>query len=509
LLHFVLFGGILKVYAIVLAAGSGVRMGAPTPKQFIKIAGKTVLEHTLASLDASDAIDEIIVTSHADHFERTRSLASASNVIAKLTVVVGGKTRNESTYLALAAIPEQRGKVLIHDAVRPFLRLSTISRVVKSLDLFHAVDTAIASADTIVEVDQNDVIQNIPERSRLLRGQTPQGFQLESLRKAYAAARRDGKLDFPDDCSVFMHYLPNEKVKVIRGESSNIKLTDPFDLIVAEKIFHNPNAAVDVLAGPARLLGLCGKHLVIFGASSGIGLELAIAAEEHGAVVHSFSRSLSGTHVESAESVRAAIAQVTATGAQIDFVVNTAATLLVSPLHTMSDDQIDQTIDINFKGHINVMRASLPALLESGGALLGFASSSYTRGRSNYSLYSATKAALVNLTQAVADEHRLDGVRLNLISPERTSTPMRTAAFGDEPEDSMLESKNVALATLDALLSTATGMVLELRVESWPVTPPIIHSGVEQGSVSKSKGNWLSTLLTSPITVPTMMRKHR
>jgi 2-C-methyl-D-erythritol 4-phosphate cytidylyltransferase len=498
----------MKVFAIVLAAGSGVRMGAQTPKQFIKIAGKTVLEHTLASLDASELIDEIVVTSHSDHMERTQALVEASRVRARVTVVLGGRTRNESTERALAAISAVSGKVLIHDAVRPFIRVSTISEVVKSLDFFDAVDTAVATADTIVEVDQRDVIQNIPDRSRLLRGQTPQGFNLSPIRDAYAAARRDGKLDFPDDCSVFMNYWPDKEVKVIRGESSNIKLTDPFDLVVAEKIFHNPNETVAALDSSARSSGLSGKHLVIFGASSGIGLELVIAAREHGAIVHGFSRTLTGTYVESAASVRAALAQVVATGAPIDFVVNTAATLLVSPLHSMSDEQIDQTIDINFKGHINVIREFLPELLKSKGALFGFASSSYTRGRSNYSLYSATKAALVNLTQAVAEEHRTDGIRLNLISPERTDTPMRTAAFGAEPESSMLASKNVALATIDALLSASTGMVLELRVESWPVSTPIIHSG-DRSSSDGTKPRWFSQLLSSPPWIQTRGFKAR
>lgn len=496
----------MKVYAIVLAAGSGVRMGAQTPKQFIKIAGKTVLEHTLASLDASQVFHEIVVTSHADHVERTQTLVEASQITARVTVVVGGATRNESTERALAAIPAADGKVLIHDAVRPFIRVSTIKDVVNSLDYFDAVDTAVASADTIVEVDHDDVIQKIPDRSRLLRGQTPQGFTLSHIREAFVSARRDGKLDFPDDCSVFMHYWPDKKVKIIRGESSNIKLTDPFDLVVAEKIFHNPNAIVDALDRSARSSGLSGKHLVIFGASSGIGLELVIAAREHGAIVHPFSRSLTGTHVESAASVRAALAEVIATGVPIDFVVNTAATLLVSPLHSMSDEQIDQTIDINLKGHINVMRESLPALLRSKGALLGFASSSYTRGRSNYSLYSATKAALVNLTQAVAEEHRSDGIRLNLISPERTSTPMRTAAFGPELESSMLVSKNVALATIDALLCLSTGMVLELRVESWPVSTHSIHAA-NQTPAESGKRSWISQLLSTPARRPTRGRK--
>ncbi|HET9257023.1 MAG TPA: SDR family oxidoreductase, partial [Pseudonocardiaceae bacterium] len=104
-----------------------------------------------------------------------------------------------------------------------------------------------------------------------------------------------------------------------------------------------------------------------------------------------------------------------------------------------------------------------PMLCESSGSLLLFTSSSYTRGRSGYSLYSSAKAAVVNLTQALADEWASAGVRVNCINPERTGTPMRTKAFGQEPPESLLDSMSVARASLDSLLSQETGHVLDLR----------------------------------------------
>jgi 2-C-methyl-D-erythritol 4-phosphate cytidylyltransferase len=100
-----------------------------------------------------------------------------------------------------------------------------------------------------------------------------------------------------------------------------------------------------------------------------------------------------------------------------------------------------------------------------------FTSSSYTRGRSGYSLYSSAKAAVVNLTQALADEWAAFGVRVNCLNPERTGTPMRTKAFGDEPPGSLLDSMEVAGAALDTLLSTGTGHIVDLRKQD-----PIAHS---------------------------------
>ena len=110
-----------------------------------------------------------------------------------------------------------------------------------------------------------------------------------------------------------------------------------------------------------------------------------------------------------------------------------------------------------------IAQVFFPHLHVTGGSLLLFTSSSYTRGRSGYSLYSSAKAAVVNLTQALADEWADSGVRVNCVNPERTGTPMRTKAFGAEPADSLLDSRSVAKSSLDVLLSDGTGHVLDLR----------------------------------------------
>jgi 2-C-methyl-D-erythritol 4-phosphate cytidylyltransferase len=95
--------------------------------------------------------------------------------------------------------------------------------------------------------------------------------------------------------------------------------------------------------------------------------------------------------------------------------------------------------------------------------LLLYTSSSYTRGRSGYSLYSSAKAATVNLTQALADEWAADGIRVNCVNPERTRTPMRIKAFGDEPANSLLTSEAVARTSVDVLISQLTGHVIDVR----------------------------------------------
>jgi 2-C-methyl-D-erythritol 4-phosphate cytidylyltransferase len=128
-------------------------------------------------------------------------------------------------------------------------------------------------------------------------------------------------------------------------------------------------------------------------------------------------------------------------------------------------EEILEGIRVNYIAPVMTARIAQKYLKESRGHLVFFTSSSYTRGRADYSVYSSTKAAVVNLSQALADEWSADGIRVNTINPERAGTPMRTRAFGKEPEGSLLSSRAVALTTIDVLLSTLTGHVIDVRRE--------------------------------------------
>ena len=132
---------------------------------------------------------------------------------------------------------------------------------------------------------------------------------------------------------------------------------------------------------------------------------------------------------------------------------------------------MDRVLQVNFVGPVIAARQSLPYLQQTKGQLLLYTSSSYTRGRARYALYSATKAALVNLTQALADEWAEFGVRVNCVNPERTATPMRTKAFGEEPEHTLLAAETVAQSSLDVLISDLTGQVIDVRRAPGEPTP--------------------------------------
>ena len=204
------------------------------------------------------------------------------------------------------------------------------------------------------------------------------------------------------------------------------------------------------------------KVVVVFGGSYGIGYEICLQLRQSGANVYSFSRS-TGVNVADEKAVRNALLEVFRYTNKIDCVVNTAGILSRQPLESMSYDEIYNSIRVNYIGCINVAKESFGYLKESKGSLLFFTSSSYTRGRSLYSLYSSSKAAIVNLTQALSEEWANYGIRINCINPERTKTPMRISNFGNEPENTLLSPKKVATASINTLFAHMTGEVIDVK----------------------------------------------
>ncbi|WP_308201048.1 bifunctional cytidylyltransferase/SDR family oxidoreductase [Agromyces mediolanus] len=459
----------LKTTAVVLAGGVGTRVGLGMPKQLIRIAGKAIVEHTLERLDANPAIDEILVVMNAGAIHELDHLRDDARFTKLVDIIPGGETRNDSTKAALAVLPAD-GKVLFHDAVRPFVDDRIIDDCIGALDEYEAVDTAIASADTIIEVDDDSVIAGIPKRARLRRGQTPQGFRLSVIRRAYELAADDPAFAATDDCGVVFTYLPEVRIKVVEGTAENMKVTEPLDLHIADKIFQLQSASFAAQASDTELPDLDGRSVVVFGGSYGIGAAIAERARQAGATVHAFSRSTTGTDIGSRKTVRRALAEAAESG-PIDFVVVTAGVLTMSDLTRTSKKRLRRTVDTNLVGPAKVAQEAYPYLEASGGQLLLFTSSSYTRGRAGYSMYSATKAGVVNLTQALADEWADAGVSVNCINPQRTRTPMRVQAFGDEPAGTLLDPDEVARVSLAVLDSGLTGQVVDVRVQ--PAAPPV------------------------------------
>ncbi|WP_407306617.1 D-ribitol-5-phosphate cytidylyltransferase [Acinetobacter sp.] len=453
----------MKNIAVILSGGSGSRFGGALPKQFTKLAGKAIIEYTIDVFQNSEDIDEIIIVSQTQHIHHTWELIKKNNWSKITKVVTGGAERFDSTYSALTALRgnETTCKVLFHDAVRPLVTQQIISNCLIALQDFDAVDVVISSADTLVEVYDDGCISNIPNRSFMRRGQTPQAFTLGTIQLAYSKALEINRKTFTCDCGVVRAMLPQVRVATVEGNERNIKVTHPVDLFIAEKFLQSAHDIPFQNGDSFKFLK--DKNIVIFGGSSGIGWEMKNLALVHGAHVEIASRSYNQVDICNLENVKAYLSGIKEKIGHIDYVVNTAGLLIKKPIDRLNVEELTSLIGVNYTGAVNVAIAAKPYLLETSGMLMNFTSSSYTRGRAFYAVYSSTNAAIVNFTQALAEEWDNEDIRVTCINPERTATPMRTANFGIEPAGLLLSAQEVALTSLKVLGTQNTGIIVDIR----------------------------------------------
>lgn len=436
---------------VLLAGGSGTRLGAPVPKQFIRVAGKTLLEHSHACIASFAPEARIIIVVPAGSADYVRSLFPEG----KVEVVVGGSSRQASAWAALrhleAAPPEF---VVLHDAARPFLDQQILHDVSQALQSCAAVDVAIRTSDTII-VERDGYIQSIPKREHLYRGQTPQGFRYAELLRCYEELSVEKLAEFTDDCGIFLACNPLSPIRVIEGSPENIKVTDAVDLVLADELFRIRQQRLS----PNRSgLDLKGRHALVFGGSKGIGKALVQVLQQAGCRTRSASRS-AGCDVADAAQVAAAVDEAQRQWGRVDHVVNAAGLLIKGRLGTQSRTDVARQVAVNLQGALNVAQASHGVLKASGGMLMQFSSSSFTRGRAEYAAYSACKAGVVNLTQALADEWMPDGIRVNCIVPGRTDTEMRRDNFAGEDTRTLLSPYEVALSAAKLMSGGDTGVI--------------------------------------------------
>jgi 2-C-methyl-D-erythritol 4-phosphate cytidylyltransferase len=210
------------------------------PKQFMEIGGKPIIIHTIEKFVMNPQFDEILVLSPKQWIKHTQDLIKKYIPgVANIVVISGGSTRNETIMNSIAYIEEQ-GKlnddtiIVTHDSVRPFVTHRILEENIKYAKEFGACDTVIPATDTIVESKNNELISSIPDRSTMYQGQTPQSFKAVQLRELYEGLSEEEKKILTDACKIMV--IKGEKVHLVEGEVSNIKITYPYDLRVAESL---------------------------------------------------------------------------------------------------------------------------------------------------------------------------------------------------------------------------------------------------------------------------------
>lgn len=226
------------IYAVIAAGGIGSRMGADKPKQYIEIDGKAIIVHTAERFLGNSRIHKVIILVPADWLEYTKDIFSGSNV----TVICGGDTRNETLMNAINYIESTDGLndetyLVTHDAVRPFVSDKIIDDNIEAMLRYGATGTVIPATDTIFRSTDGKVIDSIPDRSELYQAQTPQCFSALKLRELYNSLTDEEKNILTDGCKIYL--LKGQSVHLVQGHVSNIKITYPHDLIVAEAILNS------------------------------------------------------------------------------------------------------------------------------------------------------------------------------------------------------------------------------------------------------------------------------
>lgn len=227
--------------AIIVAAGIGARFGGDTPKQFVNLAGRPILSRSIEKFDLCDEIDSIVVVVAEEFVEQTHGLIAAAKFTKPIEVAVGGATRAGSTANGLSAVKGDDGVVLVHDAARPLVSVEDIRRVIEAAAESGAACLAAPVSDTIKRVSNGEIQETI-DRSKLMSAQTPQGFRVELLRRAFAAA--DGE-NATDECTLVESL--GERVSIVAATSPNMKITTQDDVRIAEALLRDDRSSIPLI----------------------------------------------------------------------------------------------------------------------------------------------------------------------------------------------------------------------------------------------------------------------
>lgn len=218
--------------AVIFAGGVGNRMHSKSlPKQFLMIHDKPIIIHTLDLFEANPQIDAIVVSCVEGWVNYLKDLVKRFNLTKVRLIVKGGKTGQESIYNALKAAKKISTSsddiVLIHDGVRPLINQKTIEDNIASVKKYGSAITSVKVKETVLIVDSQEAITEVPNRSRSRLARAPQSFYLADILKAHEVALREGKGDFIDSCSMMQYY--GHKLHLVDGPQENIKITTPDD----------------------------------------------------------------------------------------------------------------------------------------------------------------------------------------------------------------------------------------------------------------------------------------
>ena len=221
------------MHLLIPAAGSGKRMGADGNKLLLQVRSKPLIAWTLLAAEAASSISWIGIVSQPPDWDDFKSIIADLRLKKTIELISGGSTRQESVYNGLQALPSHAERVLIHDGARCLATPNLLNACSEAIIDCFGLIAAVPVKDTIKVVDDNGIIKSTPERKQLWAAQTPQGFDVKLLKQCHAEGVRQG-WEVTDDAALFEKC--GIEVRIVPGEETNLKITTPQDLAIAEFI---------------------------------------------------------------------------------------------------------------------------------------------------------------------------------------------------------------------------------------------------------------------------------
>lgn len=227
----------MKHIAIILAGGTGSRVGGKTPKQLLPLQdGRSILEHSVDAFEQAIPIHEIVIVMHPDWLKEAEEIVARNSWHKVKRIIAGGSERWESSWNAISFFLKEDKKdpdtfYWFHDAARPFVSQDILRRVAEALRSHLAVTVAVPVTDTLYKVESLKLkVESIPSRTDYMRAQTPQAFHYLVIGPAYMRAIEKGKIEATDDVGILMKYNPEVEVCIVEGDEANKKITYKEDL---------------------------------------------------------------------------------------------------------------------------------------------------------------------------------------------------------------------------------------------------------------------------------------
>lgn len=221
------------MYLLIPAAGVGKRMGSNRNKLLLEVQSKPIIAWTLLAAEAASSISWIGIISQPCDWPDFKNILADLQLTKSVEFIIGGATRQESVYNGLQALPQNAEQVLIHDGARCLATPNLLNACAEAIHHCAGLIAAIPVKDTIKVVDKSGIIQSTPDRQHLWAAQTPQGFNVKLLKQCHVEGIRQG-WEVTDDAALFERC--GIEVRIVEGEETNLKVTTPQDLAIAEFI---------------------------------------------------------------------------------------------------------------------------------------------------------------------------------------------------------------------------------------------------------------------------------